>query len=83
MRLSWQLPQRETVSISSVKIPQDFSSWLEISNVRERFDEALEIAAQTATAGIELFESLDHAVIFTDPSQLVAGPLKRLGYEIG
>ena len=56
--------------MSSVKIPQDCSSWLEISNARELFDEALEIAAQTATAGNELFENLDHAAIFTDHHSL-------------
>ena len=69
--------------MSSVKIPEDFSSWLDILNASERFDEALEIAAQTAAAGIELFENLDHAAIFTDPPQRVAGPLKKLGYEVG
>ena len=69
--------------MGSVKIPEDFSRWLEISNARDRFDEALDIAVQTVAAGIQLFENLDHAAIFTDPPQRVAGPLKKLGYDVG
>ncbi|MBB73416.1 MAG: hypothetical protein CMJ75_02755 [Planctomycetaceae bacterium] len=69
--------------MSSVKLPEDFSSWLEISNAAERFGEALEIATQTTGVGVDLLENFDHAAIFTDPPQRVAGPLKKLGYQVG
>lgn len=67
----------------SFKLPADFSAHLEIQNAAERLEEALEIAEKISRAGVPLLRNPDHAAIFTDPSHLVAGPLKKLGYIAG
>lgn len=68
---------------SPVKLPHNFSDYLQIDNAEQRFAEAMDVAEKTASAGIELYQNLDHAAIFTDPPHLVAGPLKQLGYING
>ncbi len=65
------------------ELPRNFSDVLSIANAAERFDEAREVARQTAAAGVEIEPAPDHAAIFTDPPQLVAGPLKSVGYDLG
>ena len=50
-------------------MPADFSDYLTIPNAGKRFDEALQVAEKTDTAGIPLFPNLDHAAIFI----LIAG----------
>src|SRR5215831_8037101 len=64
-------------------VPNDLSTHLEITNAKERFAEALEVARTIETADIPLRPNLDHAAIFTDPPLLVAGPMKKLGYVSG
>lgn len=64
-------------------IPEDFSDHLTIPNARERFTEALDVAAKITAVGVELGSNLDHAAIFTDPPHVLSGPLKQLGYVSG
>ena len=66
-----------------VRLPEDFSEYLKVDNAADRFAEAYNIARKLAAVGIPVFETLDHAAIFSDPPYLVAGPLKRLGYVSG
>ena len=68
---------------STICLPEDFAEHLSIDNAAKRFAEAKTIGERIQAAGIELLANPDHAAIFTDPPHLVAGPLKRLGYETG
>ena len=68
---------------STVLLPENFSNYLSVENAALRFKEAAEVAEKITAKGIELYPSLDHAAIFTDPPYLVAGPLKQLGYVSG
>lgn len=68
---------------STVLLPKDFSDYLSIENATLRFEEAVEVADKITVRGVELYPNLDHAAIFTDPPNLVAGPLKQLGYVSG
>lgn len=73
-----------STSISSgFELPHDFGKVLPIENAAERFGEAMEVARQSAEAGVAIEAAPDHAAIFTDPPQLVAGPLKTVGYDLG
>ncbi len=66
-----------------VKIPENFSDYLNIENAELRFQEATEVAKLMIDAGIELYPNMDHAAIFCDPPHLVADGLKQLGYVNG
>ena len=68
---------------NTVLLPEDFSDYLNIQNAALRFEEAASVADKITARGVELYPNLDHAAIFTDPPNLVAGPLKRLGYVSG
>lgn len=70
-------------SSSVFRLPSDFLDVLSIDNAAERFDEALAVADKSIGMGIALMPAPDHAAIFTDPPQLVSGPLKSIGYELG
>tara|TARA_B100000029_G_scaffold485398_1_gene538674 strand:+ start:118 stop:945 length:828 start_codon:yes stop_codon:yes gene_type:complete len=65
------------------QLPRGFSDVLAIDNAAERFAEALSVAEKSIAAGVDIESAPDHAAIFTDPPQLVAGPLKRIGYRLG
>ena len=65
------------------ELPRNFADVLPIENAAERFGEALEVARQSTEAGVAIESAPDHAAIFTDPPQLVAGPLKSVGYDLG
>lgn len=64
-------------------LPDDFHQVLSIGNAPERFAEALEVGERMVESGVALLPAPDHAAIFTDPPQLVAGPLKAVGYDLG
>jgi len=64
-------------------LPENFSDVLSIANAGERFSEGLEVARKTADAGVAVEPAPDHAAIFSDPPQLVSGPMKSIGYELG
>ena len=66
-----------------VKLPANFSDYLNIENAELRFQEATEVAKLMIDAGIEIYPNLDHAAIFCDPPHLVADGLKQLGYVNG
>ena len=68
---------------SGFGLPESFSDVLSIDNAAERFAEAAEVARKTLDAGVAIESAPDHAAIFTDPPQLVAGPLKSIGYDLG
>ena len=64
-------------------LPGNFSEVLSIGNAAERFAEGLEVARKTVEAGVAIEPAPDHAAIFSDPPQLVAGPMKSIGYDLG
>ena len=64
-------------------LPNDFGEHLNIPNAPERFAEAHDVAEKLGPAGVQMQSNPDHAAIFCDPPQLVAGPLKELGYVNG
>ena len=66
-----------------VKLPANFSDYLQIDNAELRFSEATEVASQITRAGIQIYPNMDHAAIFCDPPHLVADGLKQLGYVNG
>ena len=68
---------------SGFGLPENFSEVLSIDNASERFAEGVEVARKTLEAGIAIHAAPDHAAIFTDPPQRVAGPLKSIGYDLG
>ena len=68
---------------SGFGLPTDFAEVLTIDNATERFAEGAEVARRTAEAGVAVEPAPDHAAIFTDPPQLVSGPLKSIGYDLG
>ena len=68
---------------SLIKLPINFSDYLQIENAELRFNEATEVAEHITSAGIEIYPNMDHAAIFCDPPYLVADGLKRLGYVNG
>lgn len=68
---------------SPVRLPDEFAVYLRIPNAPQRFEEALVVADRITAAEVPLHTNPDHAAIFCDPPQLVAGPLKRLGYVCG
>ncbi len=70
---------------NSFQLPEDFeqSLGMPVKNARERFMEAREIGLKLAEGGVSLTANPDHVAIFTDPPQLLCGPLKRLGYIAG
>ena len=69
----------------SSRLPEQFEQKLgiEVRNARERLAEANEIELKLAENGVPLTRNPDHFAIFTDPPQLLSGPLKRLGYIAG
>jgi hypothetical protein len=69
----------------SCRLPDRFEERLgiRVQNARERLQEAQAIASKLAEAGVPLTSSPDHFAMFTDPPQLLNGPLKRLGYVAG
>ncbi len=69
--------------VNTVLLPDDFSDYLSIDNAALRFKEAAEVANKITASGVELYPNLDHAAIFADPPNLVAGPLKQIGYVSG
>jgi hypothetical protein len=70
---------------NSVHLPEDFeqSLGIEVKNATERLKEARDIGLKLVENGIQLTPNPDHVAIFTDPPQLLNGPLKRLGYIAG
>jgi hypothetical protein len=70
---------------TSFRLPDGFEEQLGIpvQNARERLREAEAIASKLAEAGVPLTSNPDHFAMFTDPPQLLNGPLKRLGYVAG
>jgi hypothetical protein len=68
-----------------MRLPEKFEERLgiEVKNGRERLDEARELGERLLASGIALERNPDHFAMFTEPPQLLAGPLKRLGYIIG
>ena len=70
---------------TSFRLPDRFEKQLgiRVQNARERLQEAEAIASSLAEAGVPLTSNPDHFAIFTDPPQLLNGPLKRLGYVAG
>ena len=66
-------------------LPEHFEERLgvEVKNARERIDEARELGERLLASGIALERNPDHFAMFTEPPQLLAGPLKRIGYVIG
>lgn len=66
-----------------IKLPENFSDYLNIENAEIRFKEATEVAKLMIDAGIEIYPNMDHAAIFCDPPHLVADGLKQLGYVNG
>ncbi|MGH9632237.1 MAG: hypothetical protein ACRD7E_28370 [Bryobacteraceae bacterium] len=71
--------------MKSFLLPERFEEMLGINirNAPERLAEARELGTRLAEAGVPLMQSPDHFAMFTDPPQLLAGPLKRLGYIVG
>ena len=67
----------------AMHLPDDFHDHLKIGNAKERFDEARTIAERLTAVGVPILKNPDHAAIFTDPPDLVSGPLKELGYVNG
>ncbi len=65
------------------RMPDGFEDYLQISNARERFQEAEIIASKLLEGKIALKPNADHYAIFTDPPRLVADGLKRVGYILG
>lgn len=74
--------ERRTAA-AMLQLPEDFHHVLPIDNARDRFAEALEVGQRMLEGGVVLMPAPDHAAIFTDPPQLVAGPLKSVGYDLG
>ena len=70
---------------NSFRLPEQFelSLGIQVQNARERLMEAKEIGLKLAKHGVPLTCSPDHFAMFTDPPQLLSGPLKRLGYVPG
>ena len=70
---------------NSFHLPEQFeeSLGIQVRNARERVAEAKDIGLRLATGGLPLTPNPDHFAMFTDPPQLLAGPLKRLGYVVG
>lgn len=66
-----------------IVLPADFNQHLQIPNADERLSEAMAVGLRMQEAGVPLLPNPDHAAIFSDPPQAVAGPLKRLGYVAG
>ncbi len=66
-----------------VKLPTNFSDYLQIENAELRFSEATKVASQITRAGIQIYPNMDHAAIFCDPPHIVADGLKQLGYVNG
>ncbi len=66
-----------------IVLPADFSHHLRIPNAEERLSEAMSVGLRMLEAGVPLLPNPDHAAIFCDPPQAVAGPLKKLGYVAG
>ena len=67
------------------RLPEHFEQKLgiPIRNARERLAEAGEVGRKLTEAGIELNRNPDHFAMFTDPPQLLNGPLKQIGYVAG
>jgi len=70
---------------NSFQLPEQFEQSLgvQVKNARERLLEAADIGSTLAKEGIPLTPNPDHFAMFTDPPQLLNGPLKRLGYVAG
>lgn len=70
---------------NSFQVPGSFeqSLGIEVKNAEERLAEARNISLKLANAGMPLTANPDHFAMFTDPPQLLNGPLKRLGYIAG
>jgi hypothetical protein len=71
--------------IHSIQLPEQFEQELgiQVKNAGERLSEAEQIGRKLADSGIDLTGNPDHFAMFTDPPQLLNGPLKRLGYVAG
>jgi hypothetical protein len=67
------------------RLPEEFEQNLgiPIKNARERLQEARDVGLSLANVGVPLTRNPDHFAVFTDPPQLLNGPLKRLGYIAG
>ena len=63
------------------KFEQDLG--IPIKNALERLAEAAEVGSKLVVNGLHLTGNPDHFAMFTDPPQLLNGPLKRLGYVAG
>src|SRR5262245_49494303 len=63
------------------KFEQDLG--IRIKNALERLAEAAEVGSKLVENGLHLTGNPDHFAMFTDPPQLLSGPLKRLGYIAG
>jgi hypothetical protein len=70
---------------NSFHLPEQFEQDLgiPIRNARERLAEARDIGLKLASDGLPLTYNPDHFAVFTEPPQLLNGPLKRLGYVAG
>jgi hypothetical protein len=70
---------------NSFQLPEQFeqSLGIHVKNAWERLAEARDIGLKLANSGLPLTPNPDHFAVFTDPPQLIAGPLKRLGYVVG
>ncbi len=68
---------------AAMHLPDDFAQHLKIDNAAERLEEAAQITPKLVEAGVPMLSYPDHAAIFTDPPERVAGPLKALGYDNG
>ena len=71
--------------VNTIQLPDRFEQQLgiQVKNARERLAEAEDIGRKLAGDGIPLTGNPDHFAMFTDPPQLLNGPLKRLGYVAG
>jgi hypothetical protein len=71
--------------VNTFQLPEQFEQNLgiQIKNARERLAEARDIGMTLAVDGLPLRSNPDHFAVFTDPPQLLNGPLKRLGYVAG
>lgn len=69
--------------MDKILLPDDFEEFFNVPNARERFTEARDVGQRILEAGVPLQRNPDHAALFCDPPQLVAGPLKHVGYVNG
>jgi hypothetical protein len=71
--------------VNTFQLPEQFEQNLgiQIKNAQERLAEARDIGSKLADEGLPLTCNPDHFAMFTDPPQLLNGPLKRLGYVAG